>query len=137
MIAQGSLLPQLCLIVCLCPQDVNRELTNQQEASVERQQQPPPETFDFKIKFAETKAHAKVKKMDRPESGECWGIQPGCGRRLIWRGVLDFRLLEEGVLCVVVWKTPEAGDLVEQSMVALRLFPAWLRACLPVHLTGN
>lgn len=104
---------------------------------MERQQQPPPETFDFKIKFAETKAHAKVKKMDRPESGECWGIQPGCGRRLIWRGALDFRLLEEGVLCVVVWKTPEAGDLVEQSMVALRLFPAWLRACLPVHLTGN
>lgn len=29
---------------------------------MERQQQPPPETFDFKIKFAETKAHAKVRK---------------------------------------------------------------------------
>lgn len=52
---------QLCLTVCF--QDVNRELTSQQEASVERQQQPPPETFDFKIKFAETKAHAKVRRM--------------------------------------------------------------------------
>ncbi|XP_004844751.1 dynactin subunit 1 isoform X9 [Heterocephalus glaber] len=45
-------------------QDVNRELTNQQEASVERQQQPPLETFDFKIKFAETKAHAKAIEME-------------------------------------------------------------------------
>ncbi|XP_006880902.1 PREDICTED: dynactin subunit 1 isoform X3 [Elephantulus edwardii] len=45
-------------------QEVNRELTNQQEASVERQQQPPPETFDFKIKFAETKAHAKAIEME-------------------------------------------------------------------------
>nr|XP_005906780.1 PREDICTED: dynactin subunit 1 isoform X2 [Bos mutus] len=45
-------------------QDVNRALTNQQEASVERQQQPPPETFDFKIKFAETKAHAKAIEME-------------------------------------------------------------------------
>lgn len=116
---------------------MNRELTNQQEASVERQQQPPLETFDFKIKFAETKAHAKVRKMDRPESGECWGIQPECDYRLIWHGVPDFRLLEEGVLCVVVWKTPEAGDLVEQGLVALRLFPTWLRTCFPVYLTGN
>ncbi|KAB0342076.1 hypothetical protein FD754_019002 [Muntiacus muntjak] len=33
--------------------DVNQALTNQQEASVERQQQPPPETFDFKIKQSE------------------------------------------------------------------------------------
>lgn len=33
---------------------------SQQEASAEKQQQPPPEMFDFKIKFAETKAHAKV-----------------------------------------------------------------------------
>lgn len=41
-------------------QDVNRELMSQQEASAEKQQQPPPEMFDFKIKFAETKAHAKV-----------------------------------------------------------------------------
>ncbi|XP_072793602.1 dynactin subunit 1-like isoform X3 [Vicugna pacos] len=45
-------------------QDVNRELTSQQEASAERQQQPPPETFDFKIKFAETKAHAKAIEME-------------------------------------------------------------------------
>ncbi|KAJ6658613.1 hypothetical protein lerEdw1_020001, partial [Lerista edwardsae] len=44
--------------------DVNRELMSQQEASVERQQQPPPEMFDFKIKFAETKAHAKAIEME-------------------------------------------------------------------------
>ncbi|XP_015275267.1 PREDICTED: dynactin subunit 1 [Gekko japonicus] len=45
-------------------QEVNRELMSQQEASVERQQQPPPEMFDFKIKFAETKAHAKAIEME-------------------------------------------------------------------------
>ncbi|XP_074197472.1 dynactin subunit 1 isoform X5 [Camelus bactrianus] len=45
-------------------QDMNRELASQQEASAERQQQPPPETFDFKIKFAETKAHAKAIEME-------------------------------------------------------------------------
>uniref|UniRef100_A0A3B5BME9 Dynactin subunit 1-like n=1 Tax=Stegastes partitus TaxID=144197 RepID=A0A3B5BME9_9TELE len=41
-------------------QEVNRELTSQQEASAELQQQPPAEMFDFKIKFAETKAYAKI-----------------------------------------------------------------------------
>lgn len=46
-------------------QDVNRELMSQQEASAEKQQQPPPEMFDFKIKFAETKAHAKVGRQQR------------------------------------------------------------------------
>lgn len=51
----------LCLTAAsFCAQDVNRELMSQQEASAEKQQQPPPEMFDFKIKFAETKAHAKV-----------------------------------------------------------------------------
>ncbi|XP_069063754.1 dynactin subunit 1 isoform X2 [Pleurodeles waltl] len=45
-------------------QDVNRELMSQQEASVEKEQQPPPELFDFKIKFAETKAHAKAIEME-------------------------------------------------------------------------
>uniref|UniRef100_A0A8C0F921 Dynactin subunit 1 n=1 Tax=Bubo bubo TaxID=30461 RepID=A0A8C0F921_BUBBB len=44
--------------------DVNRELMSQQEASAEKQQQPPPEMFDFKIKFAETKAHAKAIEME-------------------------------------------------------------------------
>lgn len=39
---------------------------------MERQQQPPPETFDFKIKFAETKAHAKVRKASGPER-RVWG----------------------------------------------------------------
>lgn len=45
-------------------QDVNRELRNQQEATVEMEQQPSPEMFDFKIKFAETKAHAKAIEME-------------------------------------------------------------------------
>ncbi|XP_056619843.1 dynactin subunit 1a isoform X4 [Triplophysa dalaica] len=43
-------------------QEVNRELTNQQSTSVE--QQPAPELFDFKIKFAETKAYAKAIEME-------------------------------------------------------------------------
>lgn len=47
------------VLMCLL-QEVNRELTSQQEASAELQQQPPAEMFDFKIKFAETKAYAKV-----------------------------------------------------------------------------
>ncbi|KAI2657722.1 Dynactin subunit 1 [Labeo rohita] len=44
-------------------QEVNRELMSQQEASTEQQQQPA-EIFDFKIKFAETKAYAKAIEMD-------------------------------------------------------------------------
>lgn len=36
---------------------------------MERQQQPPPETFDFKIKFAETKAHAKVREVGTRDWG--------------------------------------------------------------------
>lgn len=39
-------------------QEVNRDLMSQQEA--EQQQPAPADMFDFKIKFAETKAHAKV-----------------------------------------------------------------------------
>ncbi|KAM9355336.1 dynactin subunit 1 isoform 2-T2 [Pholidichthys leucotaenia] len=45
-------------------QEVNRELTSQQEASAELQQQAPAEMFDFKIKFAETKAYAKAIEME-------------------------------------------------------------------------
>ncbi|XP_072434537.1 LOW QUALITY PROTEIN: dynactin subunit 1-like [Chiloscyllium punctatum] len=45
-------------------QEVNRELMSQQEASAEREQQPPLEIIDFKIKFAETKAHAKAIEME-------------------------------------------------------------------------
>ncbi|XP_030628234.1 dynactin subunit 1 [Chanos chanos] len=44
-------------------QEVNRELMSQQEASAEQQQQPT-EMFDFKIKFAETKAYAKAIEME-------------------------------------------------------------------------
>ncbi|XP_037388854.1 dynactin subunit 1a isoform X3 [Pygocentrus nattereri] len=45
-------------------QEVNRELTNQQSATAEQLQQPPTELFDFKIKFAETKAYAKAIEME-------------------------------------------------------------------------
>ncbi|XP_056124969.1 dynactin subunit 1 isoform X1 [Rhinichthys klamathensis goyatoka] len=44
-------------------QEVNRELMSQQEANAEQQQQPA-EIFDFKIKFAETKAYAKTIEME-------------------------------------------------------------------------
>ena len=103
---------------------MNRALTNQQEASVERQQQPPPETFDFKIKFAETKAHAKVRKVGELQRGGCWRPQPGCGHGLICCGVLAFRFLELGVLCVLVRETPGLGLSQKQEthwIVAWRL----------------
>ncbi|KAM9777342.1 dynactin subunit 1 [Neosynchiropus ocellatus] len=45
-------------------QEVNRDLTSQQEASAEQVQQPPAEMFDFKIRFAETKAYAKAIEME-------------------------------------------------------------------------
>ncbi|XP_016418165.1 dynactin subunit 1a isoform X1 [Sinocyclocheilus rhinocerous] len=45
-------------------QEVNRELTNQQSSSAEQLQQPTAELFDFKIKFAETKAYAKAIEME-------------------------------------------------------------------------
>ncbi|XP_056316828.1 dynactin subunit 1a isoform X2 [Danio aesculapii] len=45
-------------------QEVNRELTNQQSSSAEQLQQPAAELFDFKIKFAETKAYAKAIEME-------------------------------------------------------------------------
>ncbi|XP_031435917.1 dynactin subunit 1 isoform X4 [Clupea harengus] len=43
-------------------QEVNRDLMSQQEA--EQQQPAPTDMFDFKIKFAETKAHAKAIEME-------------------------------------------------------------------------
>ncbi|XP_029944150.1 dynactin subunit 1-like isoform X2 [Salarias fasciatus] len=45
-------------------QEANRELVSQQSASAEQVQQPPAELFDFKIKFAETKAYAKAIEME-------------------------------------------------------------------------
>lgn len=45
-------------------QEANRELTNAQNANAEQVQQPPAELFDFKIKFAETKAYAKAIEME-------------------------------------------------------------------------
>ena len=61
MSSAAPLLEELVSVLTLpSQQEVNRELTSQQEASAEQQQQPPAEMFDFKIKFAETKAYAKV-----------------------------------------------------------------------------
>uniref|UniRef100_A0A3P9B7B7 Dynactin subunit 1 n=1 Tax=Maylandia zebra TaxID=106582 RepID=A0A3P9B7B7_9CICH len=45
-------------------QEANRELISQQNANEEQVQQPPAELFDFKIKFAETKAYAKAIEME-------------------------------------------------------------------------
>ncbi|XP_041635097.1 dynactin subunit 1-like isoform X2 [Cheilinus undulatus] len=45
-------------------QEANRELTSQQNANAEQVQQPPADFFDFKIKFAETKAYAKAIEME-------------------------------------------------------------------------
>uniref|UniRef100_A0A7N8XFY0 Dynactin subunit 1 n=1 Tax=Mastacembelus armatus TaxID=205130 RepID=A0A7N8XFY0_9TELE len=45
-------------------QEANRELISQQNANTEQGQQPPAELFDFKIKFAETKAYAKAIEME-------------------------------------------------------------------------
>lgn len=42
-------------------QEANKDLVSQQSANAEQVQQPPAELFDFKIKFAETKAYAKVR----------------------------------------------------------------------------
>ena len=43
-------------------QESNRELRSQQEVSPSQKMETPTiEMFDFKSKFAETKAHAKVK----------------------------------------------------------------------------
>uniref|UniRef100_A0A8D0AA80 Dynactin subunit 1 n=1 Tax=Sander lucioperca TaxID=283035 RepID=A0A8D0AA80_SANLU len=45
-------------------QEANRELITQQNANAEQVQQPPAELFDFKIKFAETRAYAKAIEME-------------------------------------------------------------------------
>uniref|UniRef100_A0AAV2KP37 Dynactin subunit 1 n=1 Tax=Knipowitschia caucasica TaxID=637954 RepID=A0AAV2KP37_KNICA len=45
-------------------QEANRELVSQQNTNVELVQQTPAELFDFKIKFAETKAYAKAIEME-------------------------------------------------------------------------
>ncbi|XP_057711854.1 dynactin subunit 1a isoform X4 [Corythoichthys intestinalis] len=45
-------------------QEANKELMTQQNESSEQVQQPAAELFDFKIKFAETKAYAKAIEME-------------------------------------------------------------------------
>lgn len=58
----GQGLHFMTLLFCFSPmnQEANKELISQQNANAEQIQQPPAELFDFKIKFAETKAYAKV-----------------------------------------------------------------------------
>lgn len=59
----GGCTPDDALTLCFFSpvhQEANRELISQQNANAEQVQQPPAELFDFKIKFAETKAYAKV-----------------------------------------------------------------------------
>ncbi|XP_056882740.1 dynactin subunit 1-like isoform X5 [Takifugu flavidus] len=45
-------------------QEANKDLVSQQNANAEQVQQPPAELFDFKIKFAETRAYAKAIEME-------------------------------------------------------------------------
>ncbi|XP_019718826.1 dynactin subunit 1a isoform X2 [Hippocampus comes] len=45
-------------------QEANKELMTQHNENSEQVQQPPAELFDFKIKFAETKAYAKAIEME-------------------------------------------------------------------------
>ncbi|XP_029134948.1 dynactin subunit 1 isoform X5 [Labrus bergylta] len=45
-------------------QEANRELISQQNANTEQVHPPPAELFDFKIKFAETRAYAKAIEME-------------------------------------------------------------------------
>ncbi|KAJ8398916.1 hypothetical protein AAFF_G00418240 [Aldrovandia affinis] len=52
-------------------QEVNRELSSQQEATVEQKEQPAAELFHFKIKFAETKAYAKAIEMELRQMEVC------------------------------------------------------------------
>lgn len=54
------MMPSHCMCFFPVHQEANRELISQQNANAEQVQQPPAELFDFKIKFAETKAYAKV-----------------------------------------------------------------------------
>ncbi|XP_035759042.1 dynactin subunit 1 [Egretta garzetta] len=71
--------------------DVNRELMSQQEASAEKQQQPPPEMFDFKIKFAETKAHAKAELISK-QAQEKFDLNENCAERTGLRGAAGEQL---------------------------------------------
>ncbi|KAJ3613819.1 hypothetical protein NHX12_020065 [Muraenolepis orangiensis] len=72
-------------------QEVNRELTSQQEASAELQQQPPAELFDFKIKFAETKAYAKAELVGR-QALEKFDLNEGSLERTGLRGSVGEQL---------------------------------------------
>lgn len=88
---------------------------------MERQQQPPPETFDFKIKFAETKAHAKVRKASGRERGECWELSLS----VVWTDL--------------VWGSWGRGSRGPGGtrQRGSGTHSACLRACLPVLLTGH
>lgn len=70
---------------------------------MERQQQPPPETFDFKIKFAETKAHAKVGRVGGPE-----GVLGSLAWMLLWNDMVWGSCLQIPRVgsIVAVWRIP-------------------------------
>uniref|UniRef100_A0A8C2H536 Dynactin subunit 1 n=1 Tax=Cyprinus carpio TaxID=7962 RepID=A0A8C2H536_CYPCA len=80
-------------------QEVNRELTNQQSSSAEQLQQPTTELFDFKIKFAETKAYAKAELISRQaqekfdlSGGERSGLRGAAGEQLSFASGLVYSL---------------------------------------------
>ncbi|KAJ8356724.1 hypothetical protein SKAU_G00195180 [Synaphobranchus kaupii] len=52
-------------------QEVNRDLSSQQEATAARTEQPTAKLFQFKIKFAETKAYAKAIEMELRQMEVC------------------------------------------------------------------
>lgn len=70
----GNVLVWICISNLSPPvdQEANKELVSQQNANAEQVQQPPAELFDFKIKFAETKAYAKVKKAVERQRRDRW-----------------------------------------------------------------
>ncbi|XP_008299114.1 dynactin subunit 1 [Stegastes partitus] len=78
-------------------QEVNRELTSQQEASAELQQQPPAEMFDFKIKFAETKAYAKAELISK-QAQEKFELNENCVERAGLKGAVGEQLSFAGGL---------------------------------------
>ena len=47
-------------VLCVCAQEANKELRSKQLESETKAETPTIELFDFKAKFAETKAFAKV-----------------------------------------------------------------------------
>uniref|UniRef100_A0A8C7IVK6 Dynactin subunit 1 n=2 Tax=Oncorhynchus kisutch TaxID=8019 RepID=A0A8C7IVK6_ONCKI len=115
-------------------QEVNRELTSQQEATAEQQQQPPAEMFDFKIKFAETKAYAKAIEMElrkmevgqanrqvslltsfMPDSFLRHGGDHDCILVLLLIPRLIFKVERERAVCVFCHRSPHCSSYLLQA----------------------